>query len=254
MKLVSWNVNGLRACWGKSLKDFLNGCQADLVCLQETKLQEPFPAIEETGYTAYWSFAKRRGYSGVACLCRHKPDKVLYGVGNGVFDDEGRSITLSFPTFFLVNCYVPNSKGSMERYFFRMDWDVAFRTYIEKLLQEKPVIICGDFNVARNNIDIYPENLLNVEPTAGFLDEERDGMEQLLDLGLLDTFRYCHPDETGAYSWWSNRLNKRDENRGWRIDYFLASSVFGKEITGAGMLPEVGGSDHCPIYLELKHG
>ena len=208
MKFVSWNVNGLRSCWEKGLKDFLSDCKTDFVCFQETKLQEPFAPIGDMGYYSYWSFAMRRGYSGVACLCRKKPDKVIYGIGDAVFDDEGRAITLSFPKFFLVNCYVPNSKGSMARYFFRMDWDVAFRGYIEELLREKPVIICGDFNVARNNIDIYPENLLNVETPAGFLDEERDGMEQLLDLGLLDTFRHFHPDKTGSYTWWSNRKSR----------------------------------------------
>lgn len=253
MKIVSWNVNGMKACWEKGLKTFLQETDADIVCLQETKLQKPYEALNNTNYHSYWSFADKRGYSGTACLCKKKPISVSYGIGNERFDNEGRVITLSYPTFYLINCYVPNSKGSLERYYYRMDWDVAFREYVANCRKNKPTIVCGDFNVAFAYIDIYPENLLNSENPSGFLDEERDGLQQLFDIGMTDTYRYLHPTTTNAYSWWSNRLYKRNENRGWRIDYFLVSNNLLSRIKRSDMLPDIFGSDHCPIYLEVEN-
>ncbi len=253
MKLVSWNVNGMRACWEKGLKDFLQSTDAEIVCLQETKLQTPFDSIDDTGFYSYWSFADKKGYSGTVCLCREKPLSVSYGINNPKFDNEGRVITLSYPDFYLINCYVPNSKGSLERYYYRMDWDMAFRDYLYECRREKPTIVCGDFNVAYSYIDIYPENLLNDENPAGFLDEERDGLQQLYDIGFMDTYRFLYPDTERAYSWWSNRLCKRSENKGWRIDYFLVSNTLLHQVKDAGMFSEIYGSDHCPIYLEVEN-
>ena len=252
MKIVSWNVNGLRASWDKGLREFLEQTNAQVVCLQETKTQQRFAPMEEMGYECYWAFPERKGYSGVACLCRLKPLSVRYGIGIEKFDKEGRAITLEFMNFILVNCYVPNSKGSLERYYYRMDWDEAFRGYLEELKREKPVIVCGDFNVAYSYIDIYPENLTNEENPSGFLDEERDGLKQLFDIGLTDSFRYLYPNKEHAYSWWSNRLYKRNENRGWRIDYFLVDRAWENRILGAGMQSEIYGSDHCPIFVEVR--
>ncbi len=251
MLIVSWNVNGLKACWGKGLKDFINSRRTDIFCLQESKLQDEFSPLADMGYHTYWSFADRHGYSGTVCLCAKEPLNVTYGIGVPRFDGEGRVITLDYGGFYAVNCYVPNSKGSLERYCFRMDWDIAFREYLRSLQYEKPVIVCGDFNVAFSYADIYPENLLNDENPSGFLDEERDGLQELFDSGFIDTFRYLYPDKTGAYSWWSSRLNKRSENRGWRIDYILMSRAIAGRLTDAGMYADVRGSDHCPIFAEV---
>lgn len=213
------------------------------------KTQSVFPPAESMGYYAYWSFSERPKYSGTLCLSKHKPIQVHYGIGNEEFDREGRVITLSFGQFYLVNCYVPNSQSGVNRACFRMDWDVAFREYLCKLNEMKPVIVVGDFNVARSYIDIFPENLRNEEYPEGFLQEERDGMEQLLESGFVDTFRYLRPKTTGAYSWWSNRLNKRSENRGWRLDYCLCSVSLQDKIKNAGMYKDIYSSDHCPVYF-----
>lgn len=252
MKVVSWNVNGLKACWGKGLDDFLFGSDFDIICLQETKTHEIFSPIAERYRYGYWNHADRRGYSGTVCFCRNKPLGVEYGIGDDRFDSEGRAITLNYPSFYLVNCYVPNSKGSMERFFFRMDWDEAFGKYLSRLRAQKPTIVCGDFNVAHSYIDIYPENLLNNETPEGFLDEERDGFERLLQIGFFDSFRTLHPTEKDAYTWWSNRLNKRIENRGWRIDYILVDKNLMHKLHSAEILNQVYGSDHCPIKVVLK--
>lgn len=252
MKIVSWNVNGFRASWDKGLKDYLEKTDAQIVCLQETKMQERYIPVDETWEYVYWCFSERKGYSGVACLCRKEPLSVRCGIGEERFDKEGRTLTLEYKNFFLVNAYVPNSKGSLERYYFRMDWDEKFREYLEKLKRIKPVIVCGDFNVAFAYIDIYPENFLNEENPSGFLDEERDGLQQVFDVGFIDSFRFLYPEKESTYSWWSNRLYKRSENRGWRIDYFLVDECWKSRVVDAGMHSEVYGSDHCPIYLEIK--
>ncbi len=252
MKVVSWNVNGMRACWEKGLKEFLEKTDADIVCLQETKLQTEFAELKDCCYFCYYAFSKRKGYSGTACLTKSKPNEVTYGIGDNRFDNEGRVITLEYEEFILVNCYVPNSKGSLERFYFRMDWDTAFNEYLDRLRRIKPVIVCGDFNVAYEYIDIYPENLTNEENPSGFLDEEREGLEQLFEIGYTDAFRYLYPGREYAYSWWSNRLHKRDENKGWRLDYFLVSEPIPAYITDCGMYSDVLGSDHCPIFLEVE--
>ena len=251
MKIISWNVNGMRACWDKGLRDLINTTDADIVCLQETKLQKAFDEVSETGFYAYWSFSEKKGYSGAACFTKAEPINVSYGIGDDRFDSEGRAVTLEFEEYILVNCYVPNSKGSLERFYFRMDWDEAFRNYLDRLQRIKPVIVCGDFNVAYEYIDIYPENLTNEENPSGFLDEERDGLEQLFDIGYTDAFRFLYPDRQHAYSWWSNRLHKRNENKGWRLDYFLVSEPITESITDCGMYSDILGSDHCPIFLEV---
>ena len=253
MKIVSWNVNGMRACWEKGLEVFLKTTDADFVCLQETKLQSVFEKATNMGYQVYWAFSDRKGYSGTACFCRREPQQVTYGLGNERFDTEGRLIILEYPEYYIVNCYVPNSKGSLERYYFRMDWDETFRKYLSDLKRRKSVIVCGDFNVAYSYIDIYPENLLNEEQPTGFLDEERDGMQQILEMGFVDTFRYLYPEKEGAYSWWSNRLNKRRENKGWRLDYVLVSEELKGCINKAAICTDIMGSDHCPICAEVRN-
>ena len=251
MKIISWNVNGLKACWEKGLKEFISSTDADIICLQETKLQEEFEPLTHTEYFDFWNFSMKKGYSGTMCLTKNKPIDVSFGINNEIFDSEGRVITLEYENYFIVNCYVPNSKGSLERFYFRMDWDEAFREYLCYLQRIKPVIVCGDFNVAYDYIDIYPENLLNSDTPTGFLDEERDGLSQLYENGFTDSFRYFFPKQERAYSWWSNRLNKRIENKGWRLDYCLISnSIIHKAIT-AGILNNIYGSDHCPIFLEV---
>jgi len=252
LKVVSWNVNGMRACWEKGLKEFLEKTDADIICLQETKLQTKFDELKDSGYLCYYAFSERKGYSGTACLTKMEPKAVTYGIGDNRFDSEGRVIALEYEEFILVNCYVPNSKGSLERFYFRMDWDTAFNEYLGRLQRIKPVIVCGDFNVAYEYIDIYPENLTNEENPSGFLDEEREGLEQLFEIGYTDAFRYLYPEREYAYSWWSNRLHKREENKGWRLDYFLVSEPFPAYITDCGMYSDVLGSDHCPIFLEVE--
>lgn len=251
MKVVSWNVNGMRACWDKGLKEFVSMCDADIICFQETKLQTEFDEMNETEWHCYYAFSERKGYSGTACFCKNEPISIDCGIGDERFDSEGRVITLEYEDFILVNCYVPNSKGSLERFYFRMDWDTAFKKYLDRLQRIKPVIVCGDFNVACEYIDIYPENLTNEENPSGFLDEEREGLEEIFEMGYTDAFRYLYPNKEGAYSWWSNRLHKRRENKGWRLDYFLVNDYFLDKLNDCGMYSEVLGSDHCPVFLEV---
>ena len=223
MKFITWNVNGLRACIGKGLADYLRKADADVVALQEIKTNIPLPDFSFPQYFAEWNGGERLGYSGTVCLFKKKPLTVMRGLGDERFDKEGRLITLEYPTFYFVNAYVPKSQDGLNRWCYRLDWDTAFADYLSNLQKRKPVIVCGDFNVAHNYIDIYPENLRNIENPYGFLTEEREGFNALLGTGLSDVFRELHPAREQAYTWWSNRLNKRKENRGWRLDYFLAS-------------------------------
>ena len=250
LKFITWNVNGLRACLQKGLLDYLSVSSADIIALQEIKVNIPTPDLKLFGYAVDWNFAERTGYSGTLCMFRKKPLSIKHGLNDESLDNEGRLITLEYPDFYFVNVYVPNSQGSLDRWYFRLDWDVAFSEYLCELQVKKPVIVCGDFNVARDYIDVYPENLLNVPNPHGFMSEERDGFKALLDAGFIDAFRELFPTRE-IYTWWSSRLHKRRENRGWRLDYFLVSrKVFGRvrkcEIRG-----DVFGSDHAPVELVI---
>lgn len=242
-------MNGLRALLGKGFLGYLQDSQADIVAIQETKANMEISDAVLTGYSAEWCFAERPGYSGTLCLFRQKPLAVTHGLGNAELDREGRLIALEYPGYYFVNVYVPNSQGGLDRWYYRLDWDVALREYVESLHTRKPVIVAGDFNVARDYIDIYPENLRNEQNPPGFLAEERDGFNALLDTGMVDVFRELHPDLEGAYTWWSNRLNKRRENRGWRIDYFLTTSSLLDSVESCTIRSDVFGSDHAPIEL-----
>ena len=248
MKLISWNVNGLRACVGKGFLDFLADAQPDMICLQETKLQpEQAPPIE--GYRTYWYSADKKGYSGTALLTKEEPLSVTYGLGIDEHDHEGRVITAEYPDFYLVTVYTPNAQDGLRRLPYRMDWDDAFRAYVCALDAKKPVVLCGDFNVAHQECDL--KNPKTNRKNAGFTDEERDKFTQLLEAGFVDTFRQLHPDARDAYSWWSYRFHAREKNAGWRIDYFLASQRLLPRVKTAKILPEIWGSDHCPIFLEI---
>ncbi len=249
MKLISWNVNGLRACVGKGFFEFLQAEQPDMMCLQETKLQpEQAPAVE--GYREYWNSADKKGYSGVALFSKTEPKSVAYGLGIEEHDHEGRVITADYGTFYLVTVYTPNAQDGLKRLDYRMRWDDDFRTYLQKLDAEKPVIVCGDMNVAHREIDL--KNPKTNRRNAGFTDEEREKMTALQDAGFTDTFRYFYPDLEGAYSWWSYRFKAREKNAGWRIDYFLVSDRFIDQVKDARILSDVYGSDHCPVLIELK--
>ena len=248
MKIISWNVNGLRACIRNNASRFFEKADADVYCLQETKGMADF---ELSGYHSFWNPAKRSGYSGTLTLSKVAPCSVRYGFGNEKFDDEGRLITLEYPSFYLINAYFPNSQHSLNRQEYRMEWDAELLLFLQQLA--KPVVLCGDLNVARNYIDIYPENLRNEENPPGFRSEEREGFEALLEAGYVDVFRKWYPKRTGAYTWWSNRLNKRLENRGWRLDYFLASKSMVSDICDIRHLTDVLGSDHCPIELTIRN-
>jgi len=250
MKMVSWNVNGLRSCLDKGLLNYLRGASPDIIAIQETKVNARLSDVELPGYTAEWAFAERPGYSGTLCLFRRKPLSIAHGLGNTELDQEGRLIRLEYKDFYFVCVYVPNSQGGLTRWCYRLDWDTAFRDYIESLQTSKPVIVAGDFNVAHNFIDIYPENLRNVEKPYGFLTEERDGFNTLLEIGLVDIFRELHPD-AGAYSWWSNRFKKRELDQGWRIDYFLASANQLSKVSSCAIRSDVLGSDHAPVELVI---
>lgn len=249
MKIISWNVNGLAACIKKGFLDKVKEFRADVICLQETKLTEEIEL--QIPYNKYWNFSKRKGYSGTAIFSRYNPLSVSYGIDNAEFDDEGRVITLEYKHFYLVNVYIPNSQASLNRFDFRNRFDTAFYEYIAELQEFKPVVICGDFNVAHSDIDIYPENEINERLSQGFQTQERNNFELLLDLGLTDTFRHLYPEKI-EYSWWSNRLNKRFENKGWRIDYFLVQSTLTKYISHFSHLTNVYGSDHCPLLLDIN--
>ena len=250
MKLISWNVNGLRACVGKGFLEFFRIIGADAVCLQETKLQPHQIQLETPGYRQYWNSAERKGYSGTAILTRMEPLTVSYGLGIPEHDTEGRVITCEFPAFYLVTVYTPNAQDGLRRIDYRMQWDDAFRDYLLALDRKKPVIVCGDMNVAHQEIDL--KNPGPNRGNAGFSDEEREKFSRLLASGFTDTFRLLYPEQTGAYSWWSYRFHARENNAGWRIDYFLVSDRLRERVTAARILQDVYGSDHCPVELELE--
>ena len=250
MKLISWNVNGLRAVVGKGFVDIFNALDADVFCLQETKLQAGQIELDLPGYEQYWNYAERKGYSGTAVFTRIKPLNVTYGMGIQAHDTEGRMITLEYETFYLINVYTPNSKDELARLPYRMEWEDDVRAYLKKLEQTKPVVLCGDLNVAHEEIDL--KNPKTNRKSAGFSDEERAKMKELLSAGFIDTFRYFHPDKTGEYSWWSYRFNARKNNAGWRIDYFIVSEALKDRLVSASIHQEIFGSDHCPVELELK--
>ena len=250
MKFVSWNVNGLRACVGKGFVDIFKEFDADFFCLQETKLQEGQIDLPLPGYTQYWNYAQKKGYSGTAIFAKHTPLSVRYGVGVEELDTEGRLITLEYEDFYLVTCYTPNAQQELARIDHRLKWEDAFRAYLAKLDAQKPVIICGDLNVAHKEIDL--KNPSANRGSAGFSDEERAAFTSLLDAGFTDSFRHLYPDVTGAYSWWSYRFNARKNNAGWRIDYFLVSNRIADRIESAAIHPEILGSDHCPVSLMLS--
>ena len=248
MKFISWNVNGLRACVGKDFENQFKELDADFFCLQETKMQEGQLDLQFEGYESYWNYAEKKGYSGTAIYTKHKPLNVSYGMGVEEHDHEGRIITLEYDQFYLVTCYTPNSQTELKRLDYRMTWEDDFRKFLKSLDAKKPVIICGDLNVAHEEIDI--KNPKNNRRNAGFTDEEREKMTILLDDGFTDSFRYLHPDEI-TYSWWSYRFKAREKNAGWRIDYFLVSDRIKEQITEAKIHTEIMGSDHCPVEVDL---
>lgn len=249
MKLVSWNVNGLRACLGKGFLDFCAVADADIICLQETKMRPEQAEFDLPGYHRYWNSADKAGYSGTAVFTRRQPLSVTYDFGIDEHRHEGRVITAEYPDFYLVCCYTPNSKDQLARLDYRMAWEDDIRDYLLDLDAKKPVVYCGDLNVAHQEIDI--KNPGPNRRNAGFTDEERGKMTQLLEAGFVDTFRHLHPDVTGVYSWWSYRFNARKNNAGWRIDYFLVSQRLAPRVQSAEILTDVYGSDHCPVLLEL---
>ena len=251
MKLISWNVNGLRAVCEKGFRDIFNSLDADFFCLQETKLQAGQIDLSFNGYKSYWNYADKKGYSGTAIFSKHDPLSVSYGIGVDEHDHEGRVITLEMPNFFLVTCYTPNSQDELKRLEYRMTWEDDFRSYLLSLeAKGKPVIVCGDLNVAHQEIDL--KNPKTNHMNAGFTDEERAKMTTLLDGGFIDTWRYFNPDVKDVYSWWSYRFQARAKNTGWRIDYFLASASLAPSLVSAGIHTEIFGSDHCPIELIIK--
>ena len=248
MKFISWNVNGLRACVGKDFEQSFRQLDADFFCLQETKMQEGQLDLQFEGYTSYWNYAEKKGYSGTAIYTRHKPLSVTYGIGIDEHDHEGRVITLEMEDFYLVTVYTPNSQDGLRRLDYRMTWETDFLAYLKRLDSLKPVIVCGDLNVAHQEIDL--KNPKTNRRNAGFTDEEREKMSILLDNGFTDTFRFLHPEEV-TYSWWSYRFQAREKNAGWRIDYFLISDRLRPQLTGATIHTEILGSDHCPVELNL---
>lgn len=248
MKFISWNVNGLRACVGKDFENQFKELDADFFCLQETKMQEGQLDLLFEGYESYWNYAEKKGYSGTAIYTKHKPLSVSYGMGIEEHDHEGRIITLEYDQFYLVTCYTPNSQTELKRLDYRMTWEDDFRKFLKSLDAKKPVVICGDLNVAHEEIDI--KNPKTNRRNAGFTDEEREKMTVLLNDGFTDSFRYLHPDEV-TYSWWSYRFKAREKNAGWRIDYFLVSDRIKEQITEAKIHTEIMGSDHCPVEVDL---
>lgn len=249
MKFISWNVNGLRACCDKGFRDAFAQLDADFFCLQETKMQAGQLDLSFEGYNSYWNYAEKKGYSGTAIFTRHEPVSVAYGLGIEEHDHEGRVITLEMNDFYLVTVYVPNSQDELRRLDYRMTWEDAFRRYLQGLDQRKPVIVCGDMNVAHKEIDL--KNPQSNHRNAGFTDEERGKFSALLDAGFIDTFRHFYPDLRDTYSWWSYRFRSRDRNAGWRIDYFLASERLTPRLTSAAIHNEIFGSDHCPVELVI---
>lgn len=249
MKLISWNVNGLRACVGKGFLDYFKEQQADIFCLQETKLQEWQIELELDGYHQYWNYAEKKGYSGTAIFTKEKPISVHYGIGIEEHDKEGRVITLEFEKFYMITVYTPNSQEKLARLDYRMKWEEDFKNYLLELDKKKPVIVCGDLNVAHKEIDL--KNPKTNRKNAGFSDEEREKMTKLLESGFVDSFRYFYPNKTDIYSWWSYRFSARAKNAGWRIDYFLVSDRIKENMKGAEIHTEILGSDHCPVLLNI---
>ena len=249
LKFISWNVNGLRACVGKGFAESFKALGADFFCLQETKMQAGQLDLEFDGYESYWNYAEKKGYSGTAIFTKHHPVSVTYGIGIDEHDHEGRVITLEMDHFFLVTVYTPNSQDGLRRLDYRMKWEEDFQTFLQELDQRKPVIVCGDMNVAHQEIDL--KNSKTNRKNAGFTDEERNKFSALLNKGFLDTFRTCHPEEV-TYSWWSYRFHAREKNAGWRIDYFVISQRLQELMTDAKIHTEVMGSDHCPVELDLN--
>ena len=250
MKLISWNVNGLRAVFGKGFPDIIKALEADFVCLQETKIQAGQLDAELPDFPySYWNYAVKKGYSGTAIYTRHEPLSVSYGIGIEEHDQEGRVICLEYPDFYLVTVYTPNSQDDLRRLSYRMTWEDAFRAYLKELDSKKPVIVCGDLNVAHKEIDL--KNPKSNRKNAGFTDEERGKFQELLDAGFIDTFRYFYPDQADIYSWWSYRFKARERNSGWRIDYFVISERLAPRLLGASIHTEIYGSDHCPVELLL---
>ena len=250
IKLISWNVNGLRACCDKGFRDIFTQLDADFFCLQETKMQEGQLDLSFEGYTSYWNYAEKKGYSGTAIFTKHQPLQVTYGLGIDEHDHEGRVITLEMEKFFLVTVYTPNSQDGLKRLDYRMTWDDDFRAYLQKLDQSKPVLICGDLNVAHKEIDL--KNPKTNRMNAGFTDQEREKFQLLLDAGFIDTFRYFYPEQTNIYSWWSYRFKAREKNAGWRIDYFLASASLADKLKEAKIHTEIFGLDHCPVEVTVE--
>ena len=250
MKLLSWNVNGLRAVMNKGFKEFFKEINADILALQETKLQEGQIEFNPEGYYTYWNSAVKKGYSGTVVFTKKEPKKVTYGIGIEKHDQEGRVITLEFEKFYFVNCYTPNSQRELTRLDYRMEWEKDFREYLKKLNKTKPVILCGDLNVAHNEIDL--KNPKSNRHNAGFTDEERSQMTELLNAGFTDSFRYLYPEKEGIYSWWSYMFHAREKNAGWRIDYFIVSNDIKEKIKDSIIHTEIMGSDHCPVELDIE--
>lgn len=250
MKFVSWNVNGLRACCEKGFRETFSKINADFFCLQETKMQEGQLDLAFDGYHSYWNYAEKKGYSGTAIFTRHEPLSVRYGLGIEPHDHEGRVITLEYPEFFLITVYTPNSQDELRRLAYRMNWDDDFRLYMQELDKKKPVIVCGDLNVAHQEIDL--KNPKTNRRNAGFTDEEREKFSILLASGFTDSFRFFYPDKKDIYSWWSYRFRAREKNAGWRIDYFVVSNRLREQLKDASILTQVLGSDHCPVVLETE--
>lgn len=250
MKFISWNVNGLRACVQKGFLDFFNSIDADFFCIQESKLQAGQIDLDLPGYHQYWNYAEKKGYSGTAIFAKNEPLSVSYGIGIDEHDKEGRVITLEYDNFYLVTCYTPNSQNELKRLPYRMQWEDDFREYLKTLDAKKPVVLCGDLNVAHNEIDL--KNPKTNRKNAGFSDEERAKMTELLGSGFTDTFRYFYPDAEGIYSWWSYRFKAREKNAGWRIDYFITSKRINDKLKKAAIHTDVLGSDHCPVEVDIE--
>lgn len=250
MKLITWNVNGLRACMGKGFLDFIKKEEPDIVCVQETKMQQGQAEVPLEGYEQYWNSAVKKGYSGTAIFTKKKPLQVQYHIDADGHDQEGRAITLEFDDFYLMTEYTPNAQDKLARIAYRMDWEDARRDYLKKLDAKKPVILCGDLNVAHKEIDL--KNPKSNRGNAGFSDQERGKLQELLDVGFIDAYRYLYPEKTGVYTWWSYRFNARANNAGWRIDYFLTSERLKDKINEVELCTDVYGSDHCPVILEIS--
>lgn len=248
-KLISWNVNGIRACAGKGFMDFFNSIDADIFCIQESKMQEGQLTLDMPGYHQFWNYADKKGYSGTAIFTKEEPISVANGIGIDEHDHEGRVITLEYEGFYMVTVYTPNSQNELARLGYRMKWEEDFRAYLKKLEENKPVIVCGDMNVAHKEIDL--KNPKTNRKNAGFTDEEREKMTVLLNDGFIDTFRYFYPDQENIYSWWSYRFKAREKNAGWRIDYFLTSERLKDKLVDAKIHTDIMGSDHCPVELDI---